>query len=132
MLLIIFGQHFLRWIPSGGHPMQTEILAGPNLPLMILTAGPLTAIMEELAFRGVLFQGMALRFRPWPAIILSSLAFAMIHPQGGALWPVLAWIGGMAAYLTYRRQSLIPAIVMHACHNTTIILISVYLPKIIQ
>jgi membrane protease YdiL (CAAX protease family) len=75
---------------------------------------------------------MALRFRPWPAIILSSLAFAMIHPQGGALWPVLAWIGGMAAYLTYRRQSLIPAIVMHACHNTTIILISVYLPKIIQ
>jgi membrane protease YdiL (CAAX protease family) len=56
----------------------------------------------------------------------------MIHPQGGALWPVLAWIGGMAAYLTYRRQSLIPAIVMHACHNTTIILFSVYLPKIIQ
>ena len=78
----------------------------------------------EIAFRGLLFQGLALRFRVWPAIFISAMGFAMIHPQGGMLWPSLAWVGGMAAYLTYRQSSLIPAIVMHALHNTTLILLS--------
>jgi membrane protease YdiL (CAAX protease family) len=124
--LAIFGLVFLRWIPSGGHPIQSELMDPSQVPLHILTVGPLTAFVEEVAFRGMLFQGLALRFRIWPAILLSSLGFAMIHPQGGALWLALAWIGGMAAYLTYQRKSLIPAIVMHACHNSVLILLYVY------
>ena len=123
-LLIIFGSTFLSWIPSGGHPIESDLLAGNNIAILILSAGPLTAILEEIAFRGLLFQGLALRFRVWPAIVISSLGFAMIHPQGGMLWPSLAWVGGMAAYLTYRQSSLIPAIVMHALHNTTLIVLS--------
>ncbi|MDQ2987330.1 MAG: CPBP family intramembrane metalloprotease [Armatimonadota bacterium] len=126
VLLAAFGMFFLRWIPSGGHPIESELLDLNNLPLLILTAGPLTAILEELTFRGMLFQGLALRLRVWSAITLSSLAFAMIHPQGGALWLALAWVGGMAAYLTYQRKSLVPAIVMHTCHNTTLILLAAY------
>jgi membrane protease YdiL (CAAX protease family) len=121
-----FGIQFLRWIPSGGHPIENQLLEASNLPLLVLTAGPITAILEELTFRGLLFQGLAQRFRIWPAIILSSLGFAMVHPQGGALWLALAWVGGMAAYLTYQRKSLIPAMVMHACHNTALILLAAY------
>jgi membrane protease YdiL (CAAX protease family) len=121
-----FGMEFLRWIPSGGHPIENQLLDMSNLPLLILTAGPITAVLEELTFRGLLFQGLAQKMRVWPAVVLSSLAFAMIHPQGGALWLSLAWVGGMAAYLTYQRKSLVPAIVMHACHNTTLILLAAY------
>lgn len=122
LALAAFGMLFLRWIPSGGHPIQGDLLDTSKLPLLILAAGPLTAFVEEVGFRGLLFQGLALRLRLWPAIILAGFGFAMIHPQGGALWPALAWIGGMAAYLTHQRKSLIPSIVMHACHNTALIL----------
>lgn len=121
--LALFGLFFLRWIPSGGHPIQSEMLDLRQLPLLVLAAGPLTAFVEEISFRGMLFQGLALRFKVWPAIIMSSLGFSMIHPQGGALWLSLAWIGGMGAYLTYQRKSLIPAMVMHACHNSVLIVL---------
>ncbi len=126
LALAALGIFFLRWIPSGGHPIQSELLDPGQLPLLILAAGPLTAFVEEVAFRGMLFQGLALRFRIWPAILMSSFGFALIHPQGGALWLALAWIGGMAAYLTYQRKSLIPAIIMHACHNSVLILLYVF------
>jgi membrane protease YdiL (CAAX protease family) len=126
VVLVIVGQTLLQWIPTGGHPIQSEVLSG-NLWLLILTIGPVTAVLEEVTFRGMLFQGLAQRMRLWPAIILSSLAFAMIHPQGGALWLALGWIGGMAAYLTYLSKSLVPAIVMHALNNTFQILMLAYL-----
>jgi len=123
LVLALLGLTLLRWIPSGGHPIQNDLLAGESLWVLVITAGPLTALMEELTFRGLLFQGLSLRLRLWPAIAISGLAFAMIHPQGGALWPALAWIGGMAAYLTYRRKSLVPAIFMHTLHNSFLILL---------
>jgi membrane protease YdiL (CAAX protease family) len=125
IVLIVIGMTFLRWIPSGGHPIQYELFSS-NLPLLILAVGPLTGFVEELAFRGLLFQGLTLRYGLRSALVLSSLAFAMIHPQGGALWLVLAWIGGMGAYLTYKRSSLIPAIIMHALHNSAIVTIAVF------
>jgi len=126
LALALFGLIFLRWIPSGGHPIQSEMGDIGQLPLLILAVGPLTAFVEEVGFRGMLFQGLALRYKIWPAILLSGFGFAMIHPQGGALWPALAWIGGMAAYLTYQRASLIPSIVMHALHNSALILFYVF------
>lgn len=125
VVLIVVGMTFLRWIPSGGHPIQYELFSS-NLPLLILAVGPLTGFVEELAFRGLLFQGLTLRYGMRPALLLSSFAFAMIHPQGGALWLVLAWIGGMGAYLTYKRSSLIPAIIMHALHNSAIVTIAYF------
>ena len=122
IILILAGMFLLRWIPSGGHPLQYEMFSS-NIVLVVLAVGPLTGFVEEVAFRGFLFQGLALRWGMWPGLLLSSLGFAMIHPQGGALWLVLGWIGGMGAYLTYKRRSLIPAIIMHAIHNSAIVLL---------
>lgn len=126
LLLTVVGIFAMDWIPSGSHPVETEIMHAANPWLLVLTVGPITGILEEITFRGMFFQGLALRWRLWPAIIVSSLGFAMIHPQGGHLWLALAYIGGVAAYLTYQRKSLIPAIVMHSLHNSTLVLFSFY------
>jgi len=84
----------------------------------------LIPIVEELAFRGFLLRRLvASDFRAvsysewhWPAVLISSLAFAAVHQQ---------WIGGFAAGVSYcyaqsRRGLLSDAIVAHAVTNALI------------
>ena len=81
-------------------------------------------IVEELAFRGFLLRRLiASDFTKvpydkwhWPAVLISSLAFAAAHQQ---------WIGGFAAGVLYayaqkRRGLLSDAIVAHAVTNALI------------
>jgi CAAX prenyl protease-like protein len=81
-------------------------------------------IIEELAFRGFLLRRIVssdftkVRYEQWhwPAVIISSIAFAAAHQQ---------WIGGFAAgvafaYAQKRRGLLSDAIVAHATSNALI------------
>lgn len=81
-------------------------------------------IVEELAFRGFLLRRVVdpefthVRYGEWhwPAVLLSSLAFAALHQQ---------WIGGFVAGMLYayaqkRRGLLSDAIVAHAVTNALI------------
>jgi exosortase E/protease (VPEID-CTERM system) len=81
-------------------------------------------IVEELAFRGFLLRRLTasdftkVRYDQWhwPAVLISSLAFAAVHQQ---------WIGGFAAGLLYayaqkRRGLLSDAILAHAVTNALI------------
>lgn len=81
-------------------------------------------VVEELAFRGFLlrrliasdFTGVPYDRWSWPAVLLSSIAFAAVHQQ---------WIGGLAAGVLYayaqkRRGLLSDAIVAHAVTNALI------------
>ncbi|MDH3624353.1 MAG: exosortase E/protease, VPEID-CTERM system [Myxococcales bacterium] len=81
-------------------------------------------IVEELAFRGFLLRRLISKdftevpyetFR-WPAVLISSLAFAAVHQQ---------WIAGFVAGLFYayaqsRRGLLTDAIIAHAVTNALI------------
>lgn len=132
--LLFAGQFIFQWVPSGEHPIQQELLDPSAAVPALLSAAILAPVIEEMFFRGCFFQGLALRMRRedgrpsffWPAVI-SSFAFAAIHPQGGALWLSLAWIGFMGCLLTRERRSIIPAIVMHALHNGTQVALLLYL-----
>lgn len=125
------------WIQSSNadHPMN-EMLSkggGPAAAFALFFAGAVVApIWEEIAFRGALFGGLRnalgrTRYALPMAILLSSLAFASIHPQGPALWLILGWIGAMGCLLTYWTRSIIPAMVMHAVHNGLLLLMSITL-----
>ena len=83
-------------------------------------------IVEELAFRGFLLRrviGSSFNRVPydkwhWPAVLVSSLAFAVVHQQ---------WLGGFVAGVLYayaqkRRGLLSDAIVAHATSNGLIAL----------
>jgi membrane protease YdiL (CAAX protease family) len=126
LVLLIVTVFLSKWLPSGSHPLETELDSLGGILWAAVAAGVIAPIVEEITFRGCLFQGLALRLRsPVVAALLSSLAFASLHPQGPASWLVLGWIGAMGCFLTYQTGSLIPAIVMHSLHNLSIIVVAV-------
>ncbi len=109
-----------------------------NLSLMsdLLAQWPLSAVLfavllapayEELLFRRVLFGRLLAAGRPVLGIVLSSLAFALLHEIPGLsgngvlaicqLWLVYGAMGAAFAWLYWRTGSLWAAILAHGLNN---------------
>ncbi len=117
----------LEYLPDPTHPINEDIAVATRLDwvALALMAAVLAPLIEELAFRGLLFPALATQIRkPWVAMLACGFVFAAIHPQGPLMWPALATVGATAAALRYYTGSLIPSIVLHAIHNALILLIS--------
>lgn len=81
----------------------------------LLTAVILPAIVEELFFRGALLSALE-AYGTWPALLLSSLAFALIHGDlSNFAGPMIA--GLIYGYMTYVLDSVWPAIFAHLLNN---------------
>ncbi len=88
----------------------------------VLAVVVLPAIVEELFFRGVLFSALE-RCGTWPALLLSALAFAMIHGElTNFAGPFVA--GLLYGYLTYVLDSVWPAIFAHMVNNALALFLS--------
>jgi uncharacterized protein len=82
---------------------------------------------EELLFRRVLFGRLLAAGRPVLGIVLSSLAFALLHEIPGLsgngvlaicqLWLVYGTMGAAFAWLYWRTGSLWAAILAHGLNN---------------
>ncbi len=90
----------------------------PSVLAMVL----LPALVEELFFRGVLFSALE-RCGTWPALILSALAFAMIHGDLNNFAGPLA-AGLIYGYLTYVLDSVWPAVFAHMVNNALALFLS--------
>ncbi len=89
---------------------------------VLLVVVILPAIMEELFFRGVLFSALE-RSGTWPALLLSSLAFAMVHGNlSNFVGPLVA--GLIYGYMTYVLDSVWPAVFAHIVHNLSYLFLS--------
>lgn len=109
-----------------------------NLSLMsdLLSQWPLSAVLfavvlapayEELLFRRVLFGRLLAAGKPWLGMLLSSLAFALLHEIPGLsgngalaigqLWLVYGAMGAAFAWLYWRTGSLWAAILAHGLNN---------------
>lgn len=90
----------------------------------ILVNACLVGFSEELACRGILFQGFRARYRIWPTIWLTSLIFGALHVLNGFVTGHfgLAVVQALAAFCTgmlfmairVRTGSLYPGMVLHA------------------
>lgn len=79
----------------------------------------LAPIAEEFFFRGYFFG--ALRRRGlWPAVVLTGLAFGLVHVFGSpfAFIVPLAFLGGMLCLLREWTGSLYPGIALHCLNNS--------------
>jgi membrane protease YdiL (CAAX protease family) len=84
--------------------------------MMFLLAGLVVPFAEELYFRGVLYNWMRDRWGIWPAILISSLVFGIVH--GEIAIAVSAFILGILIAWAYERSSsLWTAIFIHAINN---------------
>jgi membrane protease YdiL (CAAX protease family) len=125
MLLILFFSGIMPDAPAPTHPITDQIASGEGLWTIVslyFLAAVMAPLIEEIAFRGLLFPALqgALKSAFW-GILISSVVFGVIHPQGPMLWASLAMVGVSAAISARLTGSLIPALAMHAFHNATVL-----------
>lgn len=89
--------------------------------LLTTTAGIIAPVAEEIIFRGVFLPAFLQWMPPFVAITLSALIFALVHGTGG-VFLMLALIGGIAGYLSWKNNSIWPAIVFHLINNLAAII----------
>lgn len=85
--------------------------------LMILLAGILVPIAEELIFRGFLYNFLKERWGVWPGVFISSLIFGIIH--GNIIVGLTAFLLGILLAIVYEySRSLWASILVHAINNS--------------
>ena len=101
---------------AGGWP-------APRMLLIVSCNTALVALSEELMFRSVLLQSLLDRFAIWPAVLMSSALFGVVHTLNGlttgdvngALWQsAAAFLQGIGyAAIRLRTRSVWPMMVVH-------------------
>jgi membrane protease YdiL (CAAX protease family) len=99
--------------------------------LIILANTAMAGVSEELACRGVLYQGLRSRLSVWPAILLSTFLFGAVHVLNGISTGsfTLAAVQAVAAFMTgiafmairVRTGSLYPGMVLHGVWDFTLL-----------
>lgn len=89
----------------------------------LLAGGIIQPVAEELLFRGAVLGALLswrpLQGKPWWAVLLSAVLFALIHLNPGQM-PTAFLFGLILGWLTYRTGSLLPGIVMHVFNNSVV------------
>jgi ABC-type Na+ efflux pump permease subunit/membrane protease YdiL (CAAX protease family) len=120
----------LRWIAlpealqDADHLLTSAITEmSPWLVLLLLALVP--AVCEEALFRGFLLSGLRASLGKWSTILATALAFALFHYYVFKV-PVTAFLGVLLGYLCWQSRSIVPAVVMHALHNTTTVSLTLW------
>lgn len=92
------------------------------IAVMIVAAGILAPIGEELVFRHVITKKLEPLTGPMTAAVATSLLFALVHMNLGAM-PALFLLGLWLTFLYRKTGSLLSAMLGHMLFNMTTILI---------
>jgi hypothetical protein len=101
---------------------QLPFLAPENLTWvgalgMILLGGLAVPFAEELFFRGVVYLWLRDRLGFWPALLISSMVFGILHGEVSVAGAT--FVMGLALGWFYEKsQSLWPSIIIHALNNS--------------
>ncbi|MBL8849033.1 MAG: CPBP family intramembrane metalloprotease [Planctomycetaceae bacterium] len=124
-LLLPISQELIRLLEGWFFPALPEgaaqlfaALRDPSigiwLPLLAFAVAP--AICEELAFRGFILSGMQHSGRPWLPIVLSSVAFGVVHMIPQQVFNAIL-LGLVLGLLAIRSGSLVPGVIFHLLFN---------------
>jgi CAAX prenyl protease-like protein len=111
-------------------PPDTAVTANPAVLSRAVSAILLVPIVEELAFRGFLarricaaaFERVDAAALPWRGIVISSVAFGILHHR-----PLAGIAAGLAYGIIYRRRGVLgDAVVAHAATNAALVLVAWY------
>jgi membrane protease YdiL (CAAX protease family) len=94
-----------------------KIFTELNSPIWFFIVGAVFApFVEEIFFRGFLFQGFRERYGWKTAMLLSSAIFAAAHLDLVALIPTFI-LGNVLAYVYHRSNAVWPGIILHFLVN---------------
>ena len=84
----------------------------------ILHSCIIVPIVEEIGFRGIFLAGLLKsRCRPWLAILITAIVFALFHMSFVKIISTLGF-GIIIGWLYWRTGSIIPGIVIHIVNNS--------------
>ncbi|WP_454055185.1 CPBP family intramembrane glutamic endopeptidase [Clostridium sp. Marseille-Q7071] len=93
-----------------------------NLFIMVLTIGIVAPFAEEFLFRGVIYRTLSKNISIPVTIIIQGVLFGIYH--GNLIQGVYASLLGIIfGFITYKTQSLWPAIIAHMANNTIAVII---------
>lgn len=97
--------------------------AGLELFAAVVVIGVMAGAAEEAFFRGYMQTELSRRFSPRVAVLLASLAFALMHVE--AVHAALAFALGLwLGFVTERLGSALPAMVAHVVNNALFTLLT--------
>jgi membrane protease YdiL (CAAX protease family) len=116
IILIHNGVLMLLGVDTQGEQIL-ELFNSLESPIWFFLVGVIFApIVEELFFRGFLFQGFRKKYGWIGGMLLSSVIFAMAHLDPVAFIPTFI-LGALLAYMYHRSNSVWPGIILHVLVN---------------
>jgi sodium transport system permease protein len=101
----------------------TKMLAQSPLHWLLLALAVVPALCEETAFRGFILSGLRRMGHKWGAIVATALFFGWLHPIFHQQI-VATLVGIVLGIITVQTGSLLPAILMHAAHNSLLFVVT--------
>jgi uncharacterized protein len=83
------------------------------IAIAVALIGP---IVEELMFRGAIFEGLKRGEPIQRVLVASSLFFAIVHPDPRSVLPIFV-LGMALGYLRHSSGSMVPSVLMHVGFN---------------
>jgi ABC-2 type transport system permease protein/sodium transport system permease protein len=104
-------------------------------PVVVGAMALIPALFEESLFRGFLFPAFRSRTTPATAIVATAVAFGFFHWISPSLLATerfvsSTFVGLVLGWVRWRTGSLLPGILLHALHNTFVILVAYYEPQL--
>ena len=90
---------------------------------IMLYAGFLVPVAEELLFRGLIFRWIRQRLSFWPAALISAAIFGLAHQRLDQMI-IVGLLSLPLAWLTEKSRSLVPAILMHQTYNSLMLMVT--------
>ena len=101
-----------------------------NVTLLIATLAVCPAICEEWLFRGYLFSSLSRVTSPARAVLFSATLFGAFHVVTSVLalerFLPSTFLGIVLGWVCWRTRSILPGILIHTCHNGSVLLIAYY------
>ena len=127
VLMLFFVQLLDRFWPGGLEAQNVQVYMAPDDGLahrifVIITLGFLAPIVEELLFRGVLFQSFCNHLSENTAMVFTSVVFACTHFDFQRFLPLM--IGGyLLNLIAVRHHSLLASMMSHSTWNCLMLFI---------
>jgi len=123
LLLLNYGYHafFIKVLHAHGADSFDKLRdAGVTDGSLIVTFCLFPAILEEIAYRGLMQHWLQTAIAPWKALVVASFLFAATHLAILSL-PYLFLVGLLLGWTKQRTGSLYPSMLIHFLHNFVVI-----------
>ncbi len=122
LLLINFVYHGWLWRQLGSEETIFDRLRGMGLTegTLVVFICVFPAVLEEIAFRGLIQHWLQVAIRPWMALVLASALFTALHFSVISA-PYLFAVGMLLGWAKWKTGSLYPSILIHFLHNFVVL-----------